>query len=58
MENIFMKKTIISLQIPVELYQQIKNDADNEYLTVSAFIRRLLMRHYEENKICTDKSTK
>lgn len=53
-----MKKTIISLQIPVELYQQIKNDADNEYLTVSAFIRRLLMRHYEENKICTDKSTK
>ena len=49
-----MNKQIISLQIPSELYEKIKNDADNEFISMSAFIRKLLMQYYKEKDICME----
>lgn len=53
-----MDKQIISLQIPSELYTKIKADADAEFITVSAFVRKLLMQYYKEKDQCTDISIK
>lgn len=41
-----MNKITISLQINVDLYEKIKEAAEKEGLSISAFIRRLLLKNF------------
>jgi len=43
-----MDKEIISLQMSKDLVDKVRCDAQKESISVSAFIRRLLIQHYEE----------
>ena len=47
-----MNKQIISLQIPMELYNVLKCEAEQKYTTVSALIRDLLVQKYKESLKC------
>lgn len=44
-------KQIISLQIESELYEIIKLQADNEGISASAVIRRLLKNHFQHRGV-------
>lgn len=44
------EKPIISLQMPSDLLEQLKIDAESECITVSALIRKILLYYYK-NKI-------
>ena len=50
-----MNKQIISLQIPVELYNVLKCEAEQKYTTVSALIRDLLVQKYKESLKCQNR---
>lgn len=43
-------KNIISVQLPEEIYTNLKEKADKEYMSLSAYVRKLLILNYEENK--------
>ena len=43
-------KQIISIQIPTELYSKLKSSAEAYCTNVSAFIRKVLVDYYKENK--------
>lgn len=43
-------KQIISIQIPTELYSKLKSSAEADCTNVSAFIRKVLVDYYKENK--------
>jgi len=53
-----MNKQIISLQLPEDVCRRIKSDAEKEFISTSAFIRKILMQYYKEKDKCTDTSIK
>lgn len=45
-----MNKKIISIQISEELFTMLREDSSEQFLTLSAFVRKLLMQYYKEKK--------
>ena len=44
-----MDKQIISIQLPKNLLTSIKEDADKNYTTISAIIRKILLEYYRKS---------
>jgi len=42
-------KKVVAVQVPYEVYQQLKNEADEDFISVSDVIRRIIIRHYRDN---------
>lgn len=40
---------IISLQLPKELVEKLKADAEKNFMSLSAYIRKMLTMHMEKN---------
>lgn len=38
----------ISIVVPEEIYDKIKAEADEEYIGISPFVRRIIMRIYDK----------
>lgn len=45
-----MQHKIISLQIPQDLYEAVQKAASSEGISVSAVVRRLLIREYKKER--------
>lgn len=45
-----MNKKIISIQISEELFNMLRKESAEQFLTLSAFVRKLLMQYYKEKK--------
>ena len=43
------EKKIVAVQIPYEVYEMLKREADEDFISVSDVTRRILIRHYREN---------
>jgi len=41
-------KNNISVQLPEEVYTELKNQADLEFMSLSAYVRKLLILNYKE----------
>ena len=46
-----MKNQIISVQLPQTLVETLKKNADSEYMTLSAYIRKILMVSVENKDV-------
>lgn len=42
-------KKVVAVQVPYEVYQQLKNEAEEDFISVSDVIRRIIIRHYRDN---------
>ena len=43
------KKKIVAVQIPYEVYELLKKEAEEDFISVSDVTRRIIVRHYREN---------
>ena len=43
-------KKIITIQLPTNLYEQLAAEADSQMLTLSAYVRLLLVKNREQEK--------
>lgn len=46
-----MKNQIISVQLPQNLVETLRKNANNEYISLSAYIRKLLMKSVENKDV-------
>ena len=44
------QKTYISVQLPAEIADEIKRQADRDLISAAAFVRRILAKHVRENE--------
>lgn len=42
-------KKIVAVQIPFEVYEKLKEESDEDFISVSDVIRRIIIRHYRSN---------
>lgn len=47
------EKKVVAVQIPFEVYEQLKSEAEEDYISVSDVTRRIIIRHYREKKNTT-----
>jgi len=43
------EKKIVAVQLPYEIYEFLKQEAEEDFISVSDVTRRILVRHYREN---------
>lgn len=43
------EKKIVAVQIPYEVYENLKEEAEEDFISVSDVIRRIIIRHYRDN---------
>ena len=49
--EVFMSKQTVSLQLDTDLINRIKDAANKEGLTLSAYVRRLLILHISKERV-------
>ena len=42
-------KKIVAVQLPYEIYEFLKQEAEEDFISVSDVTRRILVRHYRDN---------
>ena len=42
-------KKIVAVQLPYEIYEFLKQEAEEDFISVSDVTRRILVRHYRQN---------
>ena len=42
-------KKIVAVQLPYEVYEALKHEAEEDFISVSDVIRRIIIRHYRDN---------
>ena len=48
-------KKVVAVQIPYEVYQKLKNEAEEDFISVSDVMRRIIIRYYRQLKSDTTK---
>lgn len=43
------EKKIVAVQLPYEIYEFLKKEAEEDFISISDVTRRILVRHYREN---------
>lgn len=43
------EKKIVAVQLPYEIYEFLKREAEEDFISVSDVTRRILVRHYRDN---------
>lgn len=43
------EKKIVAVQLPYEIYEFLKREAEEDFISISDVTRRILVRHYREN---------
>ena len=43
------EKKIVAVQLPYEIYEFLKREAEDDFISISDVTRRILVRHYREN---------
>ena len=43
------EKKIIAVQVPYEIYEKLKQEAEDDYISVSDVTRRIIIRHFRNN---------
>ena len=43
------EKRIVSVQIPYEIYEFLKREAEEDFISISDVTRRILVRYYRDN---------
>lgn len=42
-------KKVVAVQIPYEVYEQLKEEAENDFISVSDVMRRIIIRYYRQS---------
>lgn len=43
-------KKVVAVQLPYEVYQSLLTEAENDFISVSDVMRRIIIRHYRDTK--------
>lgn len=43
------EKKIVAVQLPYEIYEFLRKEAEEDFISISDVTRRILVRHYREN---------
>ena len=49
------EKKIVAVQIPYEVYEKLKGEAEEDFISVSDVMRRIIIRYYRQLKTDTTK---
>ena len=44
------EKKVVAVQLPYEVYQSLLNEAENDFISVSDVMRRIIIRHYRKGQ--------
>lgn len=48
-------KKVVAVQIPYEVYEKLKNEAEEDFISVSDVMRRIIIRYYRQVQTNTTK---